>query len=73
MYELIDYRYGEYFNDYEIYFHNTENDCKLRFISVQSKLMEQYNKNAGYESYYRIDETHIKYTIHEVPDEDQVF
>lgn len=65
MYKFDDYEEDKYEKDYEIFFHNTENDCELRFMSVKSKLMEQY--------YYELNENDIKYTIHEVPHKDEIF
>ena len=69
MYRIFEtYDDGKCINDYEIYFHNTENDCELRFISVKSKLIEQYNK---FESELNKDD--INYTTHQVPQEDDIF
>lgn len=59
---------------YEIYFHSTENDCKLRFISVKSKLLEIYNKRESNLCYtYELYAYNIRYSLHEVPHEDYIF
>ncbi len=59
---------------YEMYFHSTENDCELRFISVKSKLTETYNKcESDLHHTYESCVYNIKYSIHEVPSEDHVF